>query len=1199
MCRKLFILTSVVLVISLALTNVANAKVRLIGWWPFDGDTQDYSGLNNHGAAYGDPTFVSGKVGSNAIYLDGDDYVTMDNLANDITDNDCTFSGWVKTTVTSDTYWFSCNTSARGNVALWGIDSTGVAMIVDGPSPAYKFCHSTTIVNDDEWHLLTFTRKGLLGTTYVDGIAENTYTATPAFDFGPDDLWSIGQEWDGGGPSNFLTGSVDDVRFYDVALSAAQVLDLFNGIVPTFPFASAVDPGDGASVSALGLVLRWDAGETAAWHDVYFGSDHSAVTKATSSDPMGPDEVYKARQPDLPSNAYLQSGLVRGRTYYWRIDEVEADGTTIHKGEVWSFWVMTYEAHNPSPEDAAKSVSLNTDLSWGAGSGALYHTIYFGTDPCSLTPIYELYEDTICQIPGTVTIDYDTTYYWRVTELRFEPGIGPVYTPGPIWSFTTRAIAGDPDLLWLEFDRNLLDSSGLNNHGTAYGGLTFAPGKLNWALYLGGDDYVTMDGVADDITNNDITLSAWVNTTDAQSYWLSCNGGVTRGNANTILFAVDNGPAAMYEDDGGIKARSTTIVNDGEWHLLTFTRAGSLGTTYVDAVAEGTATFTYTFRSDDRWSIGQEWDTATASNFLIGTVDDVRIYSFGLSAEEVEIIMRGEPELAANPNPPNYSTPDIEHATPLGWSPGEKAAKHHVYFGTDKDTVKDADTATTNIYRGRQDPNTYTPPEGVEFGQTYHWRIDEYNTDATISKGRVWRFTVSDYLTVDDFEDYNDYCSRIFYTWTDGWGHSGDATCGVAAYGGNGTGSTVGYLQEPYAEQTIVHQGRQSMPFEYLNDGSTGKALYSETQRTFEPSQDWTRHGVKALTLWFRGYPDTLSSFAGPDPYTMTAGGGDIWGTADRFHFVWKNLSGQGSIVTRLDSLEGENPHVWAKAGVMIRETLDANAVHAMVIVTPINRLQFAWRNAIGGTSDSTYTDPNAIALPHWVRLTRQGNTFTAHHSTDGLNWQAVGDPTSANVVMGSNVFIGLALTSQRDAARIPITAVFSNVSISGSVSGQWTSEDIGLNYNSAEQLYVAVEDSAGKREVANHLDPNAVLSDTWQEWNIALTAFSSDAGVNLRSVKKMYIGLGDGTAPKLGGAGMLYIDDIRLYRSRCVPSLWRPDADFNGNCVVDYPDLEIMANEWLSDANDLQADLDLDNEVNFKDYARLADTWLEVLLWP
>lgn len=79
----------------------------------------------------------------------------------------------------------------------------------------------------------------------------------------------------------------------------------------------------------------------------------------------------------------------------------------------------------------------------------------------------------------------------------------------------------------------------------------------------------------------------------------------------------------------------------------------------------------------------------------------------------------------------------------------------------------------------------------------------------------------------------------------------------------------------------------------------------------------------------------------------------------------------------------------------------------------------------------------------------------------------------------------------------------------------------------------------------------------------------------------------------------MLYVDDIRLYPPGCVPSYVQPAADFDDNCMVDYLDLEILANEWLVDANDLQADLDLDTDVDFKDYAGLADTWLDVLLWP
>ncbi|MHC4434979.1 MAG: hypothetical protein ACYTBS_24340 [Planctomycetota bacterium] len=84
---------------------------------------------------------------------------------------------------------------------------------------------------------------------------------------------------------------------------------------------------------------------------------------------------------------------------------------------------------------------------------------------------------------------------------------------------------------------------------------------------------------------------------------------------------------------------------------------------------------------------------------------------------------------------------------------------------------------------------------------------------------------------------------------------------------------------------------------------------------------------------------------------------------------------------------------------------------------------------------------------------------------------------------------------------------------------------------NAAEQLYMAVEDSAGKIKVVNYRNPNALLLGTWREWKIDMKEFS-DAGVNLRAVKKMYIGLGDRADPKPGGTGIFYVDDISLYRA-------------------------------------------------------------------
>jgi hypothetical protein len=336
----------------------------------------------------------------------------------------------------------------------------------------------------------------------------------------------------------------------------------------------------------------------------------------------------------------------------------------------------------------------------------------------------------------------------------------------------------------------------------------------------------------------------------------------------------------------------------------------------------------------------------------------------------------------------------------------------------------------------------------------------------------------------------------------------------------------------------------------------------------FDPPQDWTRRGVKALTLWFRGVSGSVGSFsydAGTGVYTMTADGADIWNVPDfpgagagnyhdEFHYGYKRLSGVGNIVAQVLSVGNTNGS--AKAAVMIRDTLDPNSPHAMVVITPGNGVLFEGRTVKGGLSFSTAV--TGITAPHWVKLTRSGNTLTGEHSTDGTTWETV---DTQDIPMAANVYVGLAVTSHN--VNATCVAEFSNVTITGTVTGQWQSQDIGIASNVAEQLYVAVEDSTGKRKVVNHPDPDAVLSGTYQEWNIDLKEVS-DAGVNLKSIKKMYIGVGDRDAPTLGGGGMLYIDDIRLYRPRCFPDLVKPAGDFNNDCVVDYPDLDIMASDWL-----------------------------------
>ena len=164
--------------------------------------------------------------------------------------------------------------------------------------------------------------------------------------------------------------------------------------------------------------------------------------------------------------------------------------------------------------------------------------------------------------------------------------------------------------------------------------------------------------------------------------------------------------------------------------------------------------------------------------------------------------------------------------------------------------------------------------------------------------------------------------------------------------------------------------------------------------------------------------------------FTLEGSGADIWGAADAFHYVWQPLSGDVEILARVLSLTNTNG--WAKAGVMIRDGLGADAREASMVVTPSNGTSFQRRGGVGSTSTST-AGP-ASAAPVWVRLRRVGGVLTASTSPDGGAWTDVGAEALA---MGNDVQIGLVVTSH--AAGTLATATFDSVSaqpISAASSG-------------------------------------------------------------------------------------------------------------------------------------------------------------------
>jgi hypothetical protein len=149
--------------------------------------------------------------------------------------------------------------------------------------------------------------------------------------------------------------------------------------------------------------------------------------------------------------------------------------------------------------------------------------------------------------------------------------------------------------------------------------------------------------------------------------------------------------------------------------------------------------------------------------------------------------------------------------------------------------------------------------------------------------------------------------------------------------------------------------------------------------------------------------------------FTIAGAGSDIWNGADALQYVYQPLAGDGQIIARVATQQ--NTDSWAKAGVMIRDDLSAGARYAALLVTPANGLAFQRRTQAGG--GSVYT-PAAGAAPSWIRLTRAGATLSAYRSTDGgATWTLVGTDT---IALGSNVYIGIAVTSHNSAQLSSVT---------------------------------------------------------------------------------------------------------------------------------------------------------------------------------
>jgi regulation of enolase protein 1 (concanavalin A-like superfamily) len=1083
---------------------------NLMGWWKFDGDALDSSGHNRNGVLTGDATYGPGLF-DQTLVLDGNgDYVTITGYKGILGGNPFTIALWVNSPDTGDATMVNWGSSTNGQRVDFRLYQ-GRLRVEHGNGNL----QGNTVLNDGQWHHVALTVRANASIShpdcklYLDG-KDDSQTTTDADTFNITGVTDVTIGRRGTNSDRAIEGLLDDVRIYDRELTAAEVAEL-----ALRPRAYKPDPADGAEGVGMPL-FSWMPRQSAVWHAIYIG---------TSPD-LGPDQLV---QPQCMGTTYWHAaGLEPGMSYYWKVDEVDPDGT-VYPGDVWSFMIAPREAWQPFPADSEPYTDTDLTLSWRLGLDGVTHDVYFGTDEAAVA---EGADDTFKGNQALLTFPTgplapDTRYSWRIDEVD----TAGEKVPGKVWSFRTlpEIPVGDPNLVaWWTFDEGAgvraVDWSGHGHHAQLpASGAGWAQGYEETALEFDGsaDEYLEATGYVGVLGKTDRTNTAWIQTTQVGDilFW----GLQTTGQKWRLRVQDNNGnPGSLRVECEGGRICGWTDLRDGEWHHVAAVLESAGAPTildvrlYVDGVQEAISDSA----SVDIDTVDGGRNVRIANGYqnypFLGLIDDIRIYDRALTQDELNLVMRIDPLRAWQPQPANHHTVDIRSATPLTWEAGDGAVKHDVYLGTDEAAVASATTDTADIYRGRLSTTHYEPGEDLVWGGTCFWRVDEVGADGAVTPGQVWEFTVSDYLLIDDFESYTDAENegkRIYETWIDG-------------YSDGSSGSTVGNLDPPFAERTIVHGGAQSMPLDYNNVVSP---WYSEAALTWDTGQDWTPGDVNTLLVYFRGQAPAFLEADGT--ITLTAAGWDIWHDSgltrfDEFRFVYKRLNGDGTIIARVDSVT--NTNAWAKAGVMIREDLDWASRHASVFMTPGQGVAFQRRLANNDVGVSTAQA--GITAPHWVKLVRSGNTLTAQHSDDGVTWGDVvhaTNPTSDTVVMGGTIYIGLALTSH--AENVACTAVFSGVEITGGVSGSWQMAEIGVPHpgNAPAPLYLTVKDTGGRTATVTHPDPQATLVPDWQPWAIDLNTLGG--GVKVNAVKELQIGVGDRASQLPDGTGRVYFDDIRI----------------------------------------------------------------------
>ncbi|HNU30370.1 MAG TPA: discoidin domain-containing protein [Sedimentisphaerales bacterium] len=879
----------------------------------------------------------------------------------------------------------------------------------------------------------------------------------------------------------FSTGNTIPDTTGDIRLTAVDPAhQVFAGIALTGgamvnPYAGVMKhPSSGATMRGISIVTEAPNANGKVLATVAPGSAHSAIgamviaewpagVTVTHAGGAGTDVLAGPRMVFLTGSRETDGVNSETAGYY----DLYPDGAKMFINAVrYMLGEFGDTAANPNPQNEAVDVPRDTTLSWKAADSATAHDVYFGTSLADVT-------DASRDDPRGVLVSRGQA------ETTYVPAEPLQYATVYYWRVDEVSTAAD---------------SGV------------ARGEI-WSF--------TAEPVSYPIQNIKATASSALTGMGPEN---TVNGsGLTDGTHSTrefdMWFSAKNAPEPawiQFEFDQAYKLEQLLVWNSNQ-SLESIIGLGVKDVTIeysqdgVEWAAAGD--FEFTQAPGDITCAAQAFDlNGIVAKFVKFTmISNWGGYAAQYSLSEVQFLYL--PVRPWEPAPASGAM-EVPLDTLLTWRSGREAASHRVYFSQDQQAVADGTVSASTVADNSFDPGRLT------LGTTYYWRVDEVNEamDPSLYEGAIWSFTTQEYEPIDDFEAYNDTDNYLYDTWIDG-------------YTDHLSNSFVGYMDAiagTFGERTIVYDGGQSMPFEYNN---VDTPYFSEAYREFSPTRDWTADGADTFLVNVRGNAPGFAEM-GDGSIVMGGIGADIWNATDEFHFAFKQLSGNGTIIAKVESLTRANE--WTKVGLMIRESVDPAARFAAVYATPDYGVRYQARltNAGAAVSDSAVATAEQIAMraPVWLKIERSGNDFNAYYSTNGTTWTSmVWNPQS--ITLTGTICIGLAVTSHN--ATDATIARFSSVTVTGA-TGAWQTAQIGVAQptSTPDTLYVVVQDNSGKSKAVAHPDPMVTVTPSWQQWEIPLSEFTA-AGVKLTRVQKLYIGVGNRANPTKGGAGHLYIDGI------------------------------------------------------------------------